>query len=478
MVASSLYAEQAEAQATTGSFDYYVAVNGNDNNPGTLASPWAITSLQNTSKNNALIAGKRLGLLPGTYDIHTLASGSSPGNYTYPVLDIPSGTGASPTVVASSNAAGNYTPRTATIYNVGGQITNAPIGQNGTRTGNFVLDGIVLDISNQSCSGIVCNYGGNPGTGPGAISGITIRNCEIYGLNGKSSGNNYALIALQNAYAPTITNNCLHDFSGWDNLHIHAYLEFACTNSSITYNTIYNGPAGTLMKSGCAGQVIAYNYFYNLSNCAVHGLDGATGSPNTPNTAYTIHHNVIDNCNRVSVGDLNSSRYQDIVFYNNTIYNSQASGISGLNLVMAGGAKCSFYNNICHSPFATSGWSGGAWGANSGSISTWDYNCYFSAAYTNFWSIYNSTVYSNLAAWQSATGAPDAHSIATSPVFVSGILSGKGASQFKLGSSSPCLSKGVGGTTMGAWDGTVAQIGCNFDLAATAPKAPGLMQIA
>lgn len=443
-------------------FDYYISPTGSDANAGTLASPWAITSLQDTNSHNSTMAGKRIGLLPGTYDIHTLASGSHPADYTYPVLDIPSGSAGTPTYVGSSDASGYYSPRTATIYNVGGQTTNASLGQNTTRTGNFTLDGIVLNVTGLNCSGIAANYGGSVTNGPGTVAGITIKNCEVYGLNGTTSGNNYACITLQNADAPLITGNKLHDMTGWDPVHIHGYLEFACTNSVITYNTIYNAPGGTDMKSGCAGQTIAYNYFYNLSNCAVRGLDGAQGNPNSPSTGYTVHHNVMDNVFRIGVGDLNSSRYQNISVYNNTLYDPSVSGISGLNLVMAGGATCQFYNNILYTPNATSGWSGGAWGPNSGGAALWDYNCYFASSYTNFWSLYGGTVYSSLASWQGASGTPDTHSFTSNPSFVSAITTGAGVNQFKLAGGSPCAGTGQAGATMGAWDGSVSQIGANF----------------
>src|SRR5690348_3732393 len=56
-------------------FDHYIATaanGGSDTNLGTLASPWAITSLQGNNANNPKMAGKRVGLLPGTYPMSSL----------------------------------------------------------------------------------------------------------------------------------------------------------------------------------------------------------------------------------------------------------------------------------------------------------------------------------------------------------------------------------------------------------------------
>ena len=44
-------------------FDYYIATTGSDTNPGTLASPWAITGI---NSKQATYAGKRLGIVAGT----------------------------------------------------------------------------------------------------------------------------------------------------------------------------------------------------------------------------------------------------------------------------------------------------------------------------------------------------------------------------------------------------------------------------
>src|SRR6516162_10176536 len=62
-------------QTTTASFDFYISPTGNNANAGTQASPWAITALS----SKAAIAGKRVGLLDGTY----VLTGTGTGNGGY-----------------------------------------------------------------------------------------------------------------------------------------------------------------------------------------------------------------------------------------------------------------------------------------------------------------------------------------------------------------------------------------------------------
>ena len=60
----------ASAQTSSPSgFDYYISPSGSDNNPGTQSQPWAITAI---NTRGADYAGKRVGLLDGTYNVHAL----------------------------------------------------------------------------------------------------------------------------------------------------------------------------------------------------------------------------------------------------------------------------------------------------------------------------------------------------------------------------------------------------------------------
>src|SRR5579872_1515131 len=90
-LAPGIFLRTARASAAA-PFDYYISTTGSDSNPGTLASPWAITAI-NTKQST--YAGKRVGLLPGTYPVShlmgtnenvaalTLAGGSGSSSQTY-----------------------------------------------------------------------------------------------------------------------------------------------------------------------------------------------------------------------------------------------------------------------------------------------------------------------------------------------------------------------------------------------------------
>src|SRR5579863_9641682 len=67
---ASIVTRVASAQsASSASFDFYISPTGSDSNSGTLDQPWAITAI-NTRRGD--YAGKRVGLLDGTYNVHAL----------------------------------------------------------------------------------------------------------------------------------------------------------------------------------------------------------------------------------------------------------------------------------------------------------------------------------------------------------------------------------------------------------------------
>ena len=56
---SDLFVRAARSQAAS-TFDYYISPIGDDNNPGTLASPWSITAL---NSKMSTYSGKRIGII-------------------------------------------------------------------------------------------------------------------------------------------------------------------------------------------------------------------------------------------------------------------------------------------------------------------------------------------------------------------------------------------------------------------------------
>jgi hypothetical protein len=321
---------------------------------------------------------------------------------------------------------------------------------------------------------------------PGAALGFVVQNCEVYGINATDAGGNDGAIYIQGLNGAIIRNNYIHDCNKSNDIsHCHGYEEYGCQNTQVIYNTFYNCTGGAVeAKTGCVGTTIAYNYIYSCgvgntasSQSACVAFDGAEGG-NDKTTPYNIHHNIFDSCGRTHRAEYftNIIQYNGINWYNNTTYDPRAGSLSGA-LLNSANRLSKYYNNIILTTQSTGGSdvSGyqGKLNAAVGGFSVLDYNDYFplNGNYAGMWGITTGGTYSTLAAWQSAIGG-DAHALTVDPQFAPGsanIKAGGGSNQFKLASGSALVNAGrVGGASggapvnMGAWDGTVTQIGCNF----------------
>jgi hypothetical protein len=502
--ASTGDASTGDAGSSGASFDYYISTTGRDSNPGTLASPWAITSLISNSVNNPKMVGKRVGLIAGTYKVAgtsgvtgatLIGNGSYPTNGSYCALSIPPGTASASTYIGSSNTSGNYSARAATVHVVSGQTSassnywNNAIGtNNGTGNGGYVtLDGVVIDANGMDCPGPDGNEGAHifmtqgPGglyTTAGTQPGVVVQNCELYGINATDSGGNDAAVFLSGDDGAIIQNNYIHDINKASQIdHAHGIEAYGSQNCQWLYNTFTNCTGGGAeSKVGCFNNTSAYSYFYNDAPssdgnaAALQGWDGGE-APDGAASTFLLHHNIFDTCGRVTFGEeYNAVHKQGLSWYNNTVYDTRSSS-NGTVVLQASGAWIQHYNNLYVLSTATSG--GGWQQFTSGDCTILDYDCAYalSGSYTALWQV-SSKNYNSLSAFQSATGA-ESHGLAgTDPKFAVGttkIVSGAGPAQFKLASGSPALGSGrVGGVAsgaavnMGAWDGTVTQIGASW----------------
>ena len=458
--ASSLTPDAADANVPI-QFDFYISTTGKDSNAGTLSAPWAITSLQDNNANNAKITGKHVGIIAGTYDVSGMTSGAHAGDYQFPILSIPAGSSTSPTIVGSSDLAGHDSPRSAIFDFAGTTSVNAVFGQDEGGNGYFTLDGVVLNGGGYN--GSLVDFFGT------SAEGITIQNCEIYGIwQATSVGTHTAGICLHRVETATDPNNQLHDIhKPAQPDHCHGYEEYSAVGTQFLYNTVMSCDTGLDGKVGSSGAIVAYNYFYNLPQGAVQGFDGAEGNPNTPNVVNTIHHNVIDSCGGQHVTDVNDTTSQALDWYNNTAYDTRTGSITTLDLRSSSNDLVRSYNNICVTTASSQGTYVGTIALSSNGYTALDYNDYFFHASTAGWGL-SATTYDSLATWQTAT-AGDAHALTSDPKFTSTIAPGKGPMQFQLGAQSPCASAGhVGGistgatTNIGAWDLGVTQIGASW----------------
>jgi hypothetical protein len=235
---ASGYSQSAVGSATytiapAAAFTYYIGPRagidtnpdgvpaGIDTNPGTLAAPWAITSFRcgsfGTSPNfTNHINGKgvTIGILPGVYDVSALAVADSLSG----MIQIPGGNSTNINYVASCNAAGVYSPRTATIdgrgasHNNGDGMTypNEPpiishvgVGEGSVAytLGYLTLDG--LRVTGWAYKGMrigAASYGG-----PATITHpVVIQNCEFFygGLTQAGGIMTFTLTAGGSGYLP------------------------------------------------------------------------------------------------------------------------------------------------------------------------------------------------------------------------------------------------------------------------------------
>jgi len=199
-----LYPRSAAAQST--SFDYYISPTGSDSNPGTQASPWALTSI-NTKQST--YAGKRVGVLPGTYNCLSLSGGSYTGSFSSPAFFIAAGSSNASTVIQSTTARG-------AILDGGANASNNPngqplIGNVGTGCQYITLDGFEI----KNCFNRAISFGYQTGafggySGPLSF-GIVVQNCYVHAITNTLPAANTTGITIYSANGAIVQNNYITD---------------------------------------------------------------------------------------------------------------------------------------------------------------------------------------------------------------------------------------------------------------------------
>lgn len=477
------FSQRALAQTA---FDFYISPTGSDNNPGTLASPWAITAL-NTKRST--YAGRRVGLLDGTYSTAGMpAYNGSSG----PSLGIAGGTSGSPTVIQAVN------PRMAIID--GGASTNrAAIGSFDSSTRFITIKDLV--VRNNTASSVHIQGAS------GQAAGIRIEGCDIgnqvFNVADITSG-----IFLQSCDDAVVINNHLRDIRNTaQNASVASITMYGCRRTEIVENTftsvhaaIYDKYAGGSPGSRIDMQEtrVRRNYFLGCP-VALLGFDNKdqTGTPpnSPPYGPYVIENNVFENCGAILTNPGSFSAASPVIFRNNTLYATSGTCDGPSLHAWTSGCEPSYYNNIWYFG-GTARWGGyralaaSVDGSGSALARVIDYNCYgpgsvqwltqtgYGYPYTRGGANY--TTHSSASAWQGATGGDRTGRslFAADPRFS---MTGENAEKFRLGTASPCLNAGrVGGVSsgaachMGAWDGEVTRIGCQRGVA---PKAPVMLPI-
>jgi hypothetical protein len=317
---------------------YYVATNGSDSNPGTLAKPW----LTPQHAANTMVAGDTCYIEAGTYGL--------------------SGNGQR--IVTEHNGAPGA-PITFQNYN-GGVVT---IFSSGLYS-NLAIQNNYIDFIGLNCVGDNTSYGGACIESP--ISNILIQNCSFSNFpvggiytdesctktniiingctfNGTNTTNNMEVISLRDVNGFTISNNLVENPVSANRCGITTA---GCSNGSINNNTVYNTSSyGIYIGPSPQNAGSNVNVYNNLVyNCAHAGLAWAdeVGYGET-STGINFYNNIVFGNYRGFELDQNNGNFTvNLSLINNTFYNN--GGSVGQDILIAAThtelSNCVIRNNI------------------------------------------------------------------------------------------------------------------------------------
>lgn len=504
----------SSAYTITGSgavFDFYISPTGSDSNAGSLASPWAITAINTHSTGAGGYAGKRLGLLPGTYDVSGLMYFGSTGGHSTALMINGGPNSSTLTYIGSSNSSGQYQAGTAILdakgasgfYGgsntnnstvIGSATGNAAGPASPTNWGNWTLDGIgVKGFSYWAIQ--VGSYDANGGLMPNVI----IQNCSFY-----DSTNANAYTGTGGVHAGPME---LYQYNGCQILNCWFY-----NNRTNTSNDRSHFAAITSWGfSGLGNSInLTIKQCSFVDTCGLYGINdtGPTSGTIVTQCYFDMTNAAVANglpCGQAIMGFGSSTAGLSPSFFSNNVvrgggvfdgWNTDSSQIWANNFTlnnntwdMAGGAGfaaasmgyraieavghtgiCKAYNNLTYDDGATNINPYGYFATNPDIFSLCDYNIYGVIGLFNVYGTNGGTggpTNKTFNTWAVAIGGLEAHSStsAVNPFTNTGIL----AFQYTVQSGSPAFGTGrVGGVSsgavcnVGAWDGTVIQIGSNL----------------
>jgi hypothetical protein len=492
--------------AATVTFDYYISTTGSDSNPGTVAAPWALTSLLSSSPNQSKMAGKRIGVIAGTYSVMKLLGiASYPGNEVMPpLLFVPGGTSANQTVIASCNSSGVYAPvgnasGQWAIINGQGTASNNSGGQTlfgsfGSQSAYVTIDGFEVTGAYYHAIAAGNNIGGT--FDGGRVAGVVIQNNYIHGVTNQIAQENPTGITLYTCTGALVHNNYIANIT--DNYSRATCIETWNTdNSVIQYNTNIGSssqPGGIFIKNqGNYQNTVRYNHVdltaAGTQSQGVGGLNADLWGSSSNTTSW--YGNVVIAYNPVFSNIIGVAAFpntaENQLWYNNTFVGIPGVGDSIITRCGAAGT-ITFYNNICYSTSVSIG----ELVTNVSALALSDYNLYSvlklaSMPNGQYAQEGQSTTYTSIASWatalSSAVVGKDAHSIvSTAPAFVGGSPA-LPAQYYQLASGSAGKNAGRtngqasgSATDMGAWGNGATQIGASFapGVSIAVPAAPAL----
>lgn len=408
---------------------YYVSPSG--------TASWSNCTTQNqpcrasTAMANAS-AGDTVIFLDGTYSGLTYNN----SNYDVPSLN-PSNSGTSSSPITFK--AQNQYQAVLIGYNDQGTKRVPLIGANGR---NYIIwDGFTLkavDTNNDPVMASAYFYNSDYST---------VRNCDIQGAAHSTGGAlNYEGVRVEASSHVLVEKNRIHGFIETSNNHnTSGTKQYYTKNITFRNNEIFDNTAGIYIKRDNDDTVIENNYIHDnyLGEYASGNAVSSHGISHTNNVYANSYVNI------EIVGDSSSVDMDGLVFINNTFVGTSTSiSINGASNTRD---PAILYNNIFYNSSTT--------------IRTvYDYTKIKESDHNNHGNFNNiklhdygsnSTSYSSLTSWQASnilsTGkSPGSGSIASNPLFTNGSGSYSKLDDFKLSSSSPCISAGRNGENMGA----------------------------
>lgn len=480
-------------------FDYYIGPSGDTGaNPGTIGSPWGIDAL---ASKGAVIAGKTIGILDGTY-----RSPIGTGNNSQWV-DIPatsSGTMGAPTRIAAVNS---RVPQFTDNNGSGVYSTNACY--------MFQCQAAWCEIWGLRFED--CGWASALRVG---AAHIDVRDClfkdydKNKSVNGQSFDSNYGCIRSQSLQSSYITvKNCKFQ-SIWNNCFPKDAncRASACGPNFLTANWIVEEctfidvmNATVYQKRECGNTTVRYNYYertgtaieddstYNMGATPLLGDDTTSEMPSTPIYATQpnyYHHNIFVNVNSFwsTSGEVGMNIVENRI-YNNTFLARDPWGSAARMFIFNYGLQSrsptpaknqDFYNNICGFMNLTDG-SGHGVGSREwflGYQNTDDLRFILRTVDYNSWHNFDwqSQKIGDAFRWTSIATAQAAGFEAGGEVLTSygfSNLNGRTPASYRVVSGNNMTGGRVGGVSSGAvcargaWDGVeriygTHQIGCNF----------------
>jgi parallel beta-helix repeat protein len=335
----------------------------------------------------------------------------------------------------------------------------------------ITIDGLTFRSNGGTSSAIGRLFLGGEGSGG---SGLIVKNCTFNGGSTAktTSGDNAEAIRVQNTSGTLIQQNTIYDVDNVDgeNHNTSAIKTYYTTDIIVDGNEIYNCTAGVYFKVSTDNPTVRHNYIHD---CYIGVYQAHNGS--TTDTIY--YNNVISKSGYIGLQIIIDNDQTDTrnYIYNNTIYTSDNTGtysfFDGTDGIGSTAVDHRFYNNIILGgqykavfPYPKAG------------LTECDYNQYGNSGTFSISANYGggSTNYNSLAAWQATdwvNGAvPDAHGLASDPVFVNTSGTYSTLADFALQAGSPCIGTGKSGANMGA---DVTLVGPTGPLAASSSITGG-----